>query len=195
MKTLLVMISFAASIVLTACGNNNSAQQQEIKKDTTSGNATATNESHMVNTGISSVLYGYLSIKNALATDDGNKAASSAKNLNDALSKVNESAMSQDVKKVYTEVKADILEHAEHIGANASNIAHQREHFDILSKDVIDLVNATGSSQTLYKDFCPMYNGKKGAFWLSETKDISNPYYGKTMQTCGELKQEIGPKG
>jgi len=189
------MACCAATIALTACGNNNSGQQQETKKDTASVNPTATNENHMDNAWIGSVLDGYLSIKNALASDDGNKAASSAKNLNDALSKINESAMNQDVKKIYADIKDDIQEHAVHIGANASNISHQREHFDLLSRDIIDLVSAIGSSQTLYKDFCPMYNDKKGAFWLSETKDISNPYYGKTMQTCGELKQEIQPKG
>jgi hypothetical protein len=72
---------------------------------------------------------------------------------------------------------------------------HQREHFDLLSRDMIDLVNATGSSQTLYKDFCPMYNNKKGAFWLSETKEIKNPYYGKEMLECGEVKEEIKAKG
>ena len=36
-----------------------------------------------------------------------------------------------------------------------------------------------------------MYNNKKGAFWLSETKEIKNPYLGKAMPTCGTIKEEI----
>jgi hypothetical protein len=38
-----------------------------------------------------------------------------------------------------------------------------------------------------------MYNDKKGAIWLSETKEIKNPYYGKKMLTCGNVKEEITP--
>jgi hypothetical protein len=32
-----------------------------------------------------------------------------------------------------------------------------------------------------------MYKKGKGAFWLSETKEIKNPYLGKTMPTCGTI--------
>lgn len=43
----------------------------------------------------------------------------------------------------------------------------------------------------MYKDFCPMYNNGKGAFWLSETKEIKNPYLGKAMPTCGTIQEEL----
>jgi hypothetical protein len=46
-------------------------------------------------------------------------------------------------------------------------------------------------NQTLYKDFCPMYNEGKGATWISETREIKNPYLGKKMATCGSVKEEI----
>jgi hypothetical protein len=36
-----------------------------------------------------------------------------------------------------------------------------------------------------------MYNNNKGATWLSETKEIKNPYMGKKQPTCGSLKEEI----
>jgi hypothetical protein len=36
-----------------------------------------------------------------------------------------------------------------------------------------------------------MANNGKGAFWLSETKDIKNPYMGKAMLTSGSIKEEI----
>ena len=50
---------------------------------------------------------------------------------------------------------------------------------------------AMAMEQTLYKDFCPMYSDGKGATWLSETKEIKNPYLGKKMPTCGSMKEEI----
>jgi len=60
-----------------------------------------------------------------------------------------------------------------------------------VSEENHDQEKAFGGGQVLYKDFCPMYNDGKGAFWLSETKKISNPYFGKSMSTCGVVKEEM----
>lgn len=81
----------------------------------------------------------------------------------------------------------DAKEHAEHIGENAGNIKHQREHFQELSTDVYDLLKLVGTSQTVYKDYCPMVK----AIWISEKKEIVNPYYGKEMLTCGKMQETI----
>jgi Cu(I)/Ag(I) efflux system membrane fusion protein len=35
-----------------------------------------------------------------------------------------------------------------------------------------------------------MFN-KTGAYWLSESADIRNPYYGEAMLTCGETKETM----
>lgn len=44
---------------------------------------------------------------------------------------------------------------------------------------------------TIYYQFCPMARSGKGAYWLSEIKEIKNPYYGEAMATCGETKEII----
>lgn len=142
-------------------------------------------------TPISGIVNDYLKMKNSLANDDGNGAAAAGKDLAGALKKVNQSALSADEMKSFKDIQADALEHAEHIGDNGDNIAHQREHFEMLSKDVYDLVKTFNAGQTLYKEFCPMYNNNKGAYWLSETKEIKNPYYGKEMATCGEVQETL----
>ena len=54
-----------------------------------------------------------------------------------------------------------------------------------------DMVKVFKPTQTLYVDHCPMYNDNKGATWLSEVKQIKNPYLGKKMPTCGSVKEEI----
>jgi hypothetical protein len=81
-------------------------------------------------------------------------------------------------------------EHAEHTQDNAGNIGHQREHFEILSKDMYDLVKILGGNQTLYYTYCPMAFDEKGAYWLSETKEVRNPYFGSEMLECGEVKEK-----
>jgi hypothetical protein len=36
-----------------------------------------------------------------------------------------------------------------------------------------------------------MANRGKGAIWLSETKEIKNPYFGSKMMTCGKMQKQI----
>jgi len=49
------------------------------------------------------------------------------------------------------------------------------------------------AKRTVYHDYCPMYNN--GSNWLSESKEIKNPYYGKgnEMLGCGVDTEEIAP--
>jgi hypothetical protein len=134
----------------------------------------------------------YLSLKNALTKDDDKTAAQAGKSLVEAMSVVDKASLSEEQSKVFTDIADDAKEHAEHIGANAGNIKHQREHFESLSQEIYDLVKAGGSPvQKLYYDNCPMYNNGKGGNWLSETKEIQNPYLGKEMPTCGSIKEEL----
>lgn len=132
----------------------------------------------------------YLDLKNALTTDNSKEAAAASKEIFESLGKLDQSSLTSAQKKVYDDVADDAKENAEHIGEAAGKIDHQREHFELLSKDMIELVKAFGAGQLLYQDFCPMY-GEKGAMWLSEVKEIKNPYFGKKMPKCGSLKEEI----
>ncbi len=134
---------------------------------------------------------GYLQLKNELTKDNSAAAATSGKALENALKNFSKSTLSPEQVKEFDDIQADAIEHAEHIGANAGKIEHQREHFETLSKDMYDMVKSLGAGQVLYKDFCPMYNDNKGAFWLSETKEIKNPYLGKAMPTCGTIQEEL----
>ena len=193
-------------ITLAACNNGNDKVSQTVTTNTdttqitntqdTSGNtainvAPDTLKTPAKDNSIKEVVEHYLHIKNALVKDDGKDAASGGKQMAEALAKVDKSHLSVEQKNVYEDLEADAKEHAEHISNNAAKINHQREHFDMLSQDVYDLVKAFPAGQTLYRDHCPMYNDGKGAMWLSETREIKNPYYGKKMITCGSIKEAI----
>ena len=139
----------------------------------------------------SEIISDYLKVKNALTKDDSKGAANSAKALYATFNKVNSGTIDSKLKKEYIEIADDAKEHAEHIGDNAGKIDHQREHFVMLSKDINDLIATFGTKQKLYQDFCPMANNGKGAIWISETKEIKNPFYGSQMLTCGSLKKTL----
>ena len=139
----------------------------------------------------SAIINNYLALKDALVQEDSKGAAGFGKKLFDDFAKFDFSAQSKQQQKEVTEIIEDASEHAKHISENSKDIAHQREHFEILSKDIKDLVIITGSDRTLYQAFCPMYNNNKGGAWLSASKEIRNPYFGSKMLKCGSIQQEI----
>jgi hypothetical protein len=191
MKTL-VALCFMAVISFTACNNSSTADKNTSSDSTTSNSSSTANTQD--NSSLSDIVTAYLQLKNALADDDSKAAASSSNSVSEAIKKIDVNSLSGDEKKVYQDVADDMKEHAGHIAGSSDKIAHQREHFEMMSKDLYDLVKAVKPGQTLYKDFCPMYNNNKGGMWLSETKDIKNPYLGKKMPECGEVQEEIAKK-
>ena len=137
----------------------------------------------------SAILDEYISLKDALVEDNSEGAAESGAKLVSALNDFDVSSFPSGQQEELRDIIEDAKEHAEHIAESAMD--HQREHFDTLSKDVIDLITITGTERTLYQDSCPMYNDNKGAQWLSATKEIKNPYYGSKMMTCGSVQKQI----
>ena len=194
----IIALSTLIGLSFAACNNENkssTANADKAKMDTEAAKPQAETPNNSTNASstasISEIVKDYLLIKNALAADKTKEAATAATALQANIKSFNQNALTAEQKKVYADVEDDAIEHAEHISSNGGNIEHQREHFDTLSKDIYALVKAIGAGQSLYQDFCPMYNDKKGATWLSETKDINNPYYGKKMATCGSMKEEL----
>lgn len=73
-----------------------------------------------------------------------------------------------------------------------STLLGKRQEFQMISDIVYDLIQATGlKTQTVYRDFCPMFNDGNGAYWLSSAQAIRNPYYGQDMLECGEIRQTL----
>jgi hypothetical protein len=184
-----IILGISILVAFYACTNSTNTPKNDTAKS--SDTLQANGNSVQKNTSVSAVVSAYLQLKNALANDNGSEAATAAKGISDAMENSDTASLSPEQEKVFDGAKEDIMEHAEHISANASRIAHQREHFDMLSKDIYDLVKSVNSGQTLYLDHCPMYNDGKGASWLSETREIRNPYLGKKMPSCGTVEEEI----
>lgn len=186
-----LLIAAISITIFTACnGGNNQSNAGSDTSSQAKEEAPPVPEAKTA-TPVKDVINGYLQLKDALTNDDNNAAASAGNAMVDAFQKFDKSTLTVEQKKTYDDIEADAKEHAEHIGKNAGNLPHQREHFEMLSKDMYELVKTFGGGQPLYQTFCPMYNDGKGATWLSETKEIKNPYLGKKMLTCGTVKEEL----
>ncbi|MEF9478158.1 DUF3347 domain-containing protein [Chryseobacterium sp. 1B4] len=139
---------------------------------------------------IRQIIKSYLPLKNALAQDDSEKASHAAKSLFSVLKKIDISKTDAKSNSELRDIVESASENAAHIGENADDIAHQREHLLSLSNDITDLIKEQGTGGLkLYQDFCPMYNNGKGGTWISESEEIINPYEGQKMINCGSVKK------
>ena len=159
--------------------DNGNGHHDDVKKSTTMNNLQKGN--------VETILNDYLNLKDALVSDDNAKARKLGATMANSLGNLDVSKYSDVQKSELEEIIEDGKEHAEHI--SESDIAHQREHFKVLSQDVTDLVAIAGTDRKLYEQFCPMFD--KGTAWLSASKEIMNPYYGSQMLTCGKVQTEI----
>ncbi|MES1197703.1 MAG: DUF3347 domain-containing protein [Chitinophagaceae bacterium] len=208
MKTLFSVLIVMGLFITVSCNNSSDKTSKETDTSAMMNNAmpkmdmqpdssmtmitpTFTSVDAKLSVDIKTIVDHYLHIKNALVNNDGNNAAIGGKEMEEAISKVDKSLFTADQKKVYDGIADDLKEHAEHIGANEDKIEHQREHFSMMSEDVYDLVKAFGGGQTLYHDHCPMANDSKGGMWLSEVKEVKNPYFGGKMNDCVKVMEVI----
>ena len=120
---------------------------------------------------VKSVLDHYLMIQTELAKD-------SIKGLDEH---ANAKAVKGDEMKM---LSPDVAKQAETL-AKAKDLKAAREAFKPLSASLVKyLADNKAGKGTYHEAYCPMVK----ASWLQTEKDIRNPYMGKTMLTCGELK-------
>lgn len=204
MKKIILALTVIAAIAVVSCNSNNSSKDNSTgmnhdsmpmpMKDNTMADdnvkmvaTTFATVDPAVSAFMKSMVTNYLAVKNALANENETDAASASGKMVDVMKRFDKSLLSADQKKVYDDIEDDLKEHAEHI--SKSKIDHQREHFATMSKDMYDMVKAFGAGMTLYHDHCPMAQDNQGAMWLSETKEIRNPYFGDKMMTCGSVEE------
>lgn len=209
MKKIFFSFAAIAALVFTACNNSTDKTGHEghgmgeRMQDTTADNrvteeseikkvqATFTNVDKKAAAEVKEIVDHYLHIKNALAADNPAEAAKGGEAMVATIEKLDKSLLTAEQKKVFDAGQDDLKEHAERIGKNGGNIKQQREHFAAMSGEVYTLVKAFGAGRPLYHDHCPMYNDNKGGMWVSEIKEVKNPYFGAEMLTCGKVEEVI----
>lgn len=138
------------------------------------------------------VLAAYYGLKDALVADNGKLAAENGKAMASALGKLDTKTWTAKERNAYDEVAKKLAADAEQIGDNGSKIDRQRERLVSLSTNLSTLTKTLKiNSEPAYLQFCPMANGGKGAYWLSKENKVKNPYYGKSMLTCGSVKETL----
>jgi len=138
---------------------------------------------------ITAVANAYFEVKNALVNDDPETARKAAGKVSGAVEKVNMSLLEGDAHHHWMTLQKQLQDASKMISETA-DIEKQREHFNTLSEAMLETTESFGLEiDKTYRQFCPMAFDDKGAFWLSESDEILNPYFGDMMLRCGEVKQ------
>lgn len=126
-------------------------------------------------------LTAYYGVKDALVSTDAANAKMQATELVAALTNVDGAKLSAADKKALVAAKTNAT-----AISKTTDVAAQRKQFESLSASMITLVKATKPAKS-YVQYCPMVD----ASWLSDRKEVRNPYYGDKMLKCGSVKEEI----
>ncbi len=130
----------------------------------------------------------YLAVKDGLLKSDSVAVAASAKILADELLRIRlRSRVLQDLMNMKA-LRTNIIAETKAI-AETKNINKQREHFANVSKGFWELAGRYRfiKETPVYYQQCPM----TGVTWVSDSKEIKNPYYPKNMLTCGAVKAQL----
>jgi Cu(I)/Ag(I) efflux system membrane fusion protein len=138
---------------------------------------------------ITTVVDAYFQVKNALVADNLAEAQKSLGAIDQSLAKVNMGLVEGQAHDLWMGMLQGMKDARSKMGT-AKELEEARKHFSMLSFHILEMTETFGvNKDAVYKDYCPMAFGDQGAYWLSERKDITNPYFGASMLTCGEVKQ------
>ena len=122
---------------------------------------------------VKSVLDHYLKIQTELAKD-------SLKGVDEHANAIAKAVKGDSMKML----SPDVANQAETL-AKAKNLKAARETFKPLSASLVKYLADHKAGKGVYHEgYCPMVK----AGWLQKEKEIRNPYMGKSMLTCGTLK-------
>lgn len=197
MKKYIYVISFLA-LILNACKSENKANEEAQKTADEAFPETEvvlSKSEQTVNDAFAkeyaAVLDQYFELKDALVETDSVNSIKNAKLLIAKFDEVKTNNL-PDSSANYWKEQTDIIELILQKIISAQSIKHQRIEFYALSEDMLELYKKLGVKEKIvFKQFCPMAFDDKGAFWLSNSDDILNPYFGSEMLHCGEVQEKI----
>jgi len=197
MKNLVTVSLLSVSILFSAC-QGGATEHTPDAEDTSEAVAkdikpTLANADSAVTAKIQEVFDHYIHVKTALVNSDAPEAQNGARTIVSVIESFDASSLPADQKAEYDKSVSGVRTNAQSI-AGEGDLEKQRTTFADLSKHVYALVKTFGANRTVYHDHCPMALNDKGAMWLSDEKDIKNPYFGKDMLECGSVEEVIQVK-
>lgn len=190
--------SLLTALVLLLWAGCTSSKKEEsvsdVQEDTTEmkeNTETAYNVDAKFKKQLGDLVTAYVDLKDAFIASDAAKVKAAIPNVKTALGKTDMELLSGEAHVKWMEYLNGMDEALIEM-QGVDDIEAQRGSFSTLSNNLYESLKAFGTGgETVYYDFCPMAFDNKGAFWLSTTEPIRNPYFGDKMLTCGSIEDTI----
>jgi len=147
-------------------------KQEPTKAKHSTASATAT----FTDPNISKAYTQYIEVKTSLVNSDSQRAATIANDLMTTFANigVEEEAL----------LAIQMLKDSKTLDGQREALSNLTPFLEVMVKDAL----ATGE---VYKQYCPMALKNKGAFWLANSQEILNPYFGDAMLRCGSVSETL----
>ena len=133
----------------------------------------------------------YLALNEALIASDPDAAKAAAQTVAQALKKTDTKLLKGSAHTQWMSWLSNMQAALEAI-QQSDDLSVQRTAFMKLGEGLYTSLKAfCPDAPTLYYQYCPMAIGDQGAYWLSQEKEIHNPYFGESMLKCGENKETL----
>lgn len=167
LKNAVYAVVVISTLTIVSCSNSTSTNTE---------NNTESNTAKFEDELVNNVYQHYIHLKTALVNNDDQEAKNGAEMLAKALT----DAGNTEIAAQANEIKA------------SADIEARRSLFNTLSENLTAYIKQSKLvSGVIYKQYCPMANNDNGGYWLSNEKEIRNPYYGDKMLKCGTVEEEI----
>ena len=134
----------------------------------------------------------YLILKDAFVKSDAQAVKLAAENTIATMKNVDMEVLTAEAHSKWMKLQKTIMDNLNGI-VQMDGIEMKRSHFSIVSNSLLEAIKQYGmhsaEKSALYLEYCPMAFDNKGAYWISDSKEIMNPYFGDAMLHCGEVKE------
>ena len=184
MRNLLYLVFAVGLLSLQACKDQKSEEpateetvSEETQAEAVKERYTAAASSVKFKDPKIAVMYdAYINLKTELVNSDVATSAKAAEDLLTAMANVG--------------VEEETFLAAQFV-VESNSLDGQREGFERVTKAIEPLILANIEGGAVYKQYCPMAFNNKGAYWLSNSEEIYNPYFGDMMLRCGRVADTL----
>ena len=183
----LAIAGVAVFFLFFSSGKKEGPRPEKQKPLAIEDNTGAFNKSYNV------LLSAYISVKDALVAGDTTKASAAARTLSIAadslqVSEIKGDSMLKETARVFaTTVSSSALGLA-----GEPDIKAKRKEFQMIADAMWTLTQTVQyDGQKLYWHYCPMAFNNSGAYWMSNEREIRNPYFGNEMLECGSVQDSL----
>jgi hypothetical protein len=156
---------------------------------------TLSQNSESFNQEFAKLLASYFSLKESFISGDSVK-------INSAASKLMVDADSLNVTDLHGDTSGTIRENAQYFTGTISGSANairgevqledKLKELDMITDALWSLTRTVKyDRQKIYYLFCPMAFDNRGAYWLSDNREVRNPYFAGKMPDCGEVTDSV----